>query len=92
MLVEDNWVGDMENIFHECQLDVLSNLYLPIDDDIAYPWSLQQLMATREMIRSLPAHMADEWWEIYRRAADDVHHGASIRMAMVSAVVRKQQE
>ena len=73
---------------HNC-LDVLSNRSLPISDDIAYPWSLQHLMASMEMIKSLPSSMADEWRSLYERAASEVDHGASMRMAMVSTVGRK---
>ena len=91
-LTEDRWVGNLAKVFRKSQLHVLSNRTLPIDDDIAYPWSLQHLMGSKEMIKGLPLDMADDWWDLYRRAAEEVNHGASMRMAMVSMVGRKDRE
>lgn len=32
---------------------------------------------------------ADEWWDLHRRTVAEVHHGASMRMSMVSMAGRK---
>jgi hypothetical protein len=72
-------------------MDILDDKYLPIDDDIALPWTLQHLMAALELIQNIerPAGSAVEWWKLYERATQDVQNGASMRMAMVSVLGQK---
>lgn len=72
-------------------MNILDDKYLPIEDDIALPWTLQHLMASLELIQNidrLPGS-ALEWWKLYQRATEDVHNGASMRMGMVSILGQK---
>ena len=85
------WVRKLAPVFSKRNMDVLDDTFLPIKDDIALPWTLQHLMATQELIRNIdrPPGVASEWWELYEKAAEEVHFGASMRMGMASVVGRK---
>lgn len=82
---------ELEGILRKQGLSVLSGKILPINDDIAHPWTLQHLMAAVELINVIdrPPGTGTEWWKIYDRAAREVEQGASMRMRMVSVVGRK---
>ena len=78
-------------MFEEQQIAVLDNKFLPIEDDIARPWTLQHLMAITEMIKSIQQSNGDvrEWQRLYEKVSEEIHCGASMRMAMVSIVGQK---
>lgn len=86
------WVRELDKVFLQRELEILDSKFLPIEDDICYPWTMQHLMASAELIKVIEqAHgQAEEWWQLYERAAKEVHSGASMRMDMVSIVGRKQ--
>ena len=69
-------------------------MFVKPEDDIALPWTLQQLMALAELIKSIEKGDQSEspgggWWALYERAAKEVTNGASVRMGMASIVGRK---
>ena len=73
---------------------MIDNKFVPIDDDMAHPWTLMHLMATLEFIKGLdrPPGSATDWWKVYEAAAEEAYHGGSMRMAMISCVGRKAGE
>ena len=75
-------------------MEVLEDMYRPIDDDIALPWTLQHLMASVELILNIdkPPGSAADWWQLYQEATEEVQHGASMRMGMVSILGQKPRE
>lgn len=83
------WVRQLSSYFRNQGLRVLNDRLLPIQDDIALPWTIQHLMGTQELIQNLPPEVAQTWWELYEKAAQEVHLGASMRMGMVSVTGRK---
>ena len=76
------------------ELAIIGHKYLPIEDDIAAPWTLQHMMAAVEVIQNIdkPPGSAMEWWALYERASEDVQKGASMRMAMLSTVGLKARQ
>ena len=86
-----SWVRHLKEKYEARHLAVLDSKILPISDDIALPWTLTHLMATVELIKHIdnPAGGASDWWKAYEEAAEEVQHGASIRMAMISVIGQK---
>ena len=82
---------ELAKTFREGGLSILDSKILPINDDIAHPWTLQHLMASVELINVIdqPRGSAIEWWKLYERAAEEVEQGATMRMKMVSVVGQK---
>lgn len=74
-------------------MTVLTNQHYPICDSIARPWTLMHLMSIAELIRKIdqPRGSADDWWEVYGNAAEEVGVGVSIRMGMIVAVGQKHE-
>ena len=91
---ESSWVRELSRIFQTRQLKVLDDKFLPIEDDIAVPWTLQHLMAIVEFIQTIdrPVGSAVDWWELYHRVTQDIRNGASMRMSMVSILGQKPLE
>ena len=83
---KSSWVRELCHVFQARQLKVLDDKFLPIEDDIAVPWTLQHLMAIVEFIQTIdrPVGSAVDWWELYHRVIQDIRNGASMRMSMVS--------
>lgn len=90
-LMKSSWVRELCRVFHKRQLTVVDDKFLPIEDDIAVPWSLQHLMSIVEFIQTVdrPVGSAVDWWELYHRVTQDIRNGASIRMSMVSILGQK---
>lgn len=96
---QSRWVSELDKVFKQQGLDVLSYTRLPIHDDIAKPWTEMQLMATWDIHEKVivPAALkdsnaspsADEWREMYRKLVEEVNQGMSIRMDMIVAVGKK---
>ena len=96
---EIRWVSELDKVFKQQGLDVLSYTRLPIHDDLAKPWTEMQLMATWDIHEKVivPAALknpnaspsAEEWREMYRQMCEEVNQGMSIRMDMVVAVGKK---
>ena len=88
---ESSWVRELCYFFKKRQLKVLDDKFLPIEDDIAVPWTLQHLMAILEFIQTIdkPIGSAADWWELYQRVTHDIRNGASMRMGMISIVGQK---
>ena len=72
-------------------MTVLDFKTISIGDDIALPWTLQHLLAATEFINNVGRRtdQAQEWWDLYERAANEVTQGATMRMAMISVVGQK---
>ena len=90
VLIKFRWVPGLGQTLQQGGLSLLNERFLPINDDIAHPWTLQHLMASVELINVIdrpPGNpTALEWWSLYDRAAAEVQRGASMRMGMVSVV------
>ena len=88
-----SWVRSLGTTFRQRGLSVLDDRFLPINDDIAHPWTLNHLMSSVESINIIdqPRGNADarEWWALYDRAAAEVKQGATMRMGMVSVLAKK---
>ncbi|CAD6442881.1 e36562f9-003d-49ac-b33d-270b4734531d [Sclerotinia trifoliorum] len=85
------WITELDKTFQKRNLVVLANQYVPIDDEIAHPWTMTHLMASVEMgtIIERERGNAEEWWNMHRCAIAEMYHGASLRMSMVSIAGRK---
>ncbi|EDO04614.1 predicted protein [Sclerotinia sclerotiorum 1980 UF-70] len=85
--------SQLDKAFQKRNLVVLANQYVPIDDEIAHPWTMTHLMASVEMgsIIERERGNAEEWWNMHRRAIAEMYHGASLRMSMVSVAGRKPE-
>lgn len=88
-----SWVRNLGAAFRERGVSVLDDRFLPINDDIAHPWTLNHLMSSVESISIIDQPRgnasAREWWKLYDRAAAEVKQGATMRMGMVSVVGHK---
>lgn len=92
-------MSELDNVFKQQGLEVLSYTRLPIRDDIAKPWTEMQLMASWDINEKviIPAALkdpkasptAEEWREMYRKMVGEVSQGMSIRMDMVITVGKK---
>ena len=93
-LIVFSWVRQLDQPFRERSIAVLDHRCLPIDDDIALPWTLQHLMAATELINVLdrPPGAASDWWELYQKVVMEVRRGATMRMAMISIVGQRPQK
>lgn len=82
----------MDTLFQSAGLGVLENVYFPIPDEIAHPWSHMLLLSVGELIKQVEASGEDtrRWQELYAGAIEEVRNNASIRMAMVVAVGHKK--
>ena len=90
-LTSCRWVSALNKTLQSRRQLIIEDKFIPIKDDIAFPWTLQHLMASEELINVIdkPRGSAAEWWNLYDRAADEVQRGASMRMGMVSIVSQK---
>lgn len=81
----------MDKAFQKRDILVLANQYVPIDDEIAYPWTMTHLMASVEMGRIVERErgIAEEWWHMHRCAIAEMYHGTSLRMSMISVAGKK---
>jgi hypothetical protein len=72
-------------------MKVVSDRYLPIEDDIARPWTLQHLAAAVEFMHSAVAagQSETEWAGMISEATKDVSRGGSVKMPMVSVAGQK---
>ena len=92
-------MSELDKTFEQHGLDILSYTRLPIQDDLAKPWTEMQLMATWELVEKLfiPAAStnpkvlpgAEEWREIYGKMVEEVSQGVSIRMDMIITVGKR---
>ena len=92
-------MSELNKVFEQQCLDVLSYSRLPIHDDLAKPWTEMQLMATWDINEKVivPAALkdpsaspsAEEWREMYRKLVEEVSQGLSIRMDLIVAVGKK---
>lgn len=92
-------MSELNKVFEQQGLDVLSYSRLPIHDDLAKPWTEMQLMATWDIQENVivPAALkdpsasptAEEWREMYRKLVEEVSQGLSIRMDLIVAVGKK---
>ncbi|KAI9645959.1 hypothetical protein NHQ30_005396 [Ciborinia camelliae] len=85
------WITELDKVFLERNLSVLACQYVPIDDDIAHPWTMTHLMASVEMGKIIERERgnSEEWWMMHQRAIAEMYHGASLRMSMISVAGRK---
>lgn len=87
----NRWVRNLNAPFEEQGMFILDSKCLPIENDIALPWTVQHLMAATEFINNMSRQpdLAKDLWETYERAAQEVSCGATMRMAMISVCGRK---
>lgn len=87
----NSWVRHLNATLEEQGIVILDSKCLPIEDDIALPWTVQHLMAATEFIDNMShkPDLASDLWETYERAAQEVSAGATMRMAMISVCGRK---
>ena len=93
------WISELSKIFEQQGLDVLSYSRIPIHDDIAKPWTENQLMVTWDAHEKVivPTALkdpsaspnAEEWREMYRKLVEEIGQGLSMRMDMIVAVGKK---
>ena len=81
----------MDTLFQSAGLGVLENVYSPIPDAIAHPWSHMHLLSVGELVKNVEASGEDvrHWQDLYAGAIEETRNSASIRMAMVVAVGQK---
>lgn len=79
---------EMENVLSRGNCSTVASHYYEIPDEIAQPWSLQQLLTLEELCiyvdRSVGS--AKDWWDKYYKAREEVLSGVRVRMGMVVAV------
>lgn len=87
----NSWVRHLNATLEEQGMVILDSKCLPIEDDIALPWTVQHLMAATEFIDNMSHQpdLASDLWETYERAAQEVSAGATMRMTMISVCGRK---
>ena len=92
-------MSELDKVFGQQGLDVLSYTRLPIHDDLAVPWTENQLMATWDIHEKVivptalkdpnASPSAEEWRDMYRKLVEEVKQGMSIRIDMIVAVGKK---
>lgn len=90
------WVGQLDKLFSQHGLKVLEFRRLSISNDIAKPWTDNQIMAYEDVIESsiIPtigdaSPTADEWRAMFKDIVQKCQEGMSITMDMVVTVGQK---
>lgn len=90
-IINLRWVRHLGTILQQRRLDVFDQSFKFILDDVARSWSLQHMLAALEVIIVIDQWRgsANEWWELYDRAAKEVEQETRVRIGIVNVVGRK---
>ncbi|KAL9136908.1 MAG: hypothetical protein Q9175_001888 [Cornicularia normoerica] len=97
--IRASWVGKLDTVLAQHEIEVVKNSRLSVKGQLAKPWTVMQVMATRDFIENdiIPTCGSDdqglspaEWREVMDHFPTECQSGARVLMDLVWVVGKKQ--